>query len=202
MFLYEPRTERWIQVEKEQVEKCKDKGVFNSYAGYEFKDEAGKEWFEFHVDAFKTFAKIVRENPAEYKHGGKRSQLFINAPTTIVTGWEMAGLFAGGEIGLSKVGYNYDLNGVSMTEVHALHFKDDDATRDQLHTSMKEYCLFFGVSVRQPLIIFGQDEAIFKQYLLTLKLWLGRGGKQPLRPKDEGMGMMASVFKSRPFGFV
>ena len=76
------------------------------------------------------------------------------------------------------------------------------AIHEKLHKSMEEHKLVFHESVRQPLIIFGKDEAIFKQYLLTLKLWLGRNKKQPLRPKDEGMGLMASVFKSRAFGFV
>jgi hypothetical protein len=38
----------------------------------------------------------------------------------------------------------------------------------------------------KPLIIFGQDKAIFKQYLLNLKHWIGRKGERPLVPKDEG----------------
>ena len=111
-------------------------------------------------------------------------------------------MFAHEELKPSKAGYQYELLGVPMTEVHALHFKRDHETREKLRKSMEENKLVFHKSVRQPLIIFGQDEAIFKQYLLTLKLWLGRKRKQPLRPKDEGMGLMASVFKSRAFGFV
>ncbi len=49
--------------------------------------------------------------------------------------------------------------------------------------------------------MFGQDEAIFKQYLLTLKHWIGRKGERPLVPKDEGQGVMLSVFQSREWGF-
>ena len=36
---------------------------------------------------------------------------------------------------------------------------------------------------------------------MTLKIWLGRGGKQPLRPKDDGMGLMVSAMKGRELGF-
>ena len=86
-------------------------------------------------------------------------------------------------------------------EVHALYFKDDDDTRNKLKQSIHDHALFFNFSVRNPLLIFGQDEAIFKQFIMTLKIWLGRGGKQPLRPKDEGIGLMASAFKGRALGF-
>jgi hypothetical protein len=51
------------------------------------------------------------------------------------------------------------------------------------------------------LILFGQDEAIFKQYWLTSKAWVGRNQERPLLLKDEGQGVMLSVFKSREFGF-
>jgi len=93
------------------------------------------------------------------------------------------------------------LEGIPMTEVHALHFKDDDNTRAKLVQLLDDNNLAFSHSVRQPLIIFGQDEAIFKQYLMQLKVWLGRGGKQPLRPKDDGQGLMVSAMKCREFGF-
>jgi hypothetical protein len=53
----------------------------------------------------------------------------------------------------------------------------------------------------KPFIIFGQDEVIFKQYLLTLKHWIGREEDRPLVPKDEGQGVMLSVFQSRERGF-
>jgi len=38
------------------------------------------------------------------------------------------------------------------------------------------------------LIMWGHDEAIFKQYLLTKKSWVGPNGEVGLIPKDEGMG--------------
>jgi hypothetical protein len=40
-------------------------------------------------------------------------------------------------------------------------------------------------SCKNPLILFGQDKAIFKQYLLTSKAWVGQNQERPLLPKDE-----------------
>jgi hypothetical protein len=48
----------------------------------------------------------------------------------------------------------------------------------------------------KPLFMFGQDKALFKQYLLSPRAWSGRNGKQPLLPKDKGQGVMLSVFQS------
>ena len=52
----------------------------------------------------------------------------------------------------------------------------------------------------KPLIIFGHDECIFKQYLLTKKSWTAPDGETVLVPKDEGQGLMISAFQSREFG--
>ena len=48
----------------------------------------------------------------------------------------------------------------------------------------------------KPLIIFGQDECIFKQYVFTKKSWMGSQGQTVLTPKDEGQGVMISLFVS------
>ena len=53
----------------------------------------------------------------------------------------------------------------------------------------------------RPLLMFGHDEAIFKQFLLTRKSWCGPNGETVLVPKDEGQGLMISAFQSREFGF-
>jgi hypothetical protein len=53
----------------------------------------------------------------------------------------------------------------------------------------------------KPMIIFGQDECIFKQFLMTKKTWIGPNGEKNLVPKDEGLGRMISAFVSREFGF-
>lgn len=52
----------------------------------------------------------------------------------------------------------------------------------------------------RPVVCIGQDEAIFKQYIFTAKVWQYEGRKR-LLPKDEGMGVMVSAFQSREFGF-
>jgi len=72
---------------------------------------------------------------------------------------------------------------------------------------MKQETEFGGnLSVRfphnnKPLIVFGHDECIFKQYALTKKSWVGPNGKSVLVPKDEGQGVMISAFQSCEFGF-
>jgi hypothetical protein len=57
-----------------------------------------------------------------------------------------------------------------------------------------------GVGVK-PLMIFGQDECIFKQYIRTNKSWSDPDGTRALLPKDDGQGVMISAFASREFGF-
>ena len=52
----------------------------------------------------------------------------------------------------------------------------------------------------RPLIIIGQDEAIFKQYLFRMKRWQ-IGKTRAAMPKDDGAGVMISGFQSREFGF-
>jgi len=48
----------------------------------------------------------------------------------------------------------------------------------------------------KPVIMIGQDEAIFKQYLFTSKHWVAPDGTAALSPKDEGQGLMLSYFVS------
>ena len=51
------------------------------------------------------------------------------------------------------------------------------------------------------MLIYGHDESIFKQYLLTGKTWIGPNGEKAITPKDEGHGVMISAFQSRHDGF-
>jgi len=53
----------------------------------------------------------------------------------------------------------------------------------------------------KPLIIFGHDECIFKQYLITKKSWIGPNGKNVLVPKEKGQSIMFSVLQSCEFSF-
>ena len=53
----------------------------------------------------------------------------------------------------------------------------------------------------KPLICFGQDECIFKQFIFTAKSWTLPDGQKAIIPKDEGYGIMISAMTSREFGF-
>jgi len=51
------------------------------------------------------------------------------------------------------------------------------------------------------LLSIGQDECIFKQFLMMKKAWQNKNGRFRLRPKDDGRGIMVSAFQCREFGF-
>ncbi len=130
----------------------------------------------------------------ETDFGGKLSVLFLNAPTQRIKELSAMKLF------ITDVGnYEYDKNGESWTEIHASHFKDPHS--GELSDFMKNNNLAFGPSTRVPLLMFGQDEAIFKQYLTNMFHLVKRDGQRAMPPKDDGLGLMASSFKSREFGF-
>ena len=59
----------------------------------------------------------------------------------------------------------------------------------------------FKLPSSKPLIGFGQDESILKQYAFTTKAWTAPDGTHGLIPKDEGAGIMISAFVSREYGF-
>jgi hypothetical protein len=66
----------------------------------------------------------------------------------------------------------------------------------------KESTLSIRVSSHaKPIMIIGQDESVFAQYLLGSKTWVGPKGQRPLLPKSEGDGYMMSAFVSRELGF-
>jgi hypothetical protein len=52
-----------------------------------------------------------------------------------------------------------------------------------------------------PIVLFGQDEAIFKQFLSWWKAWSGPGGVKALWPKDDGLAVMISAIVSRELGW-
>ena len=53
----------------------------------------------------------------------------------------------------------------------------------------------------KPIMILGQDECIFKQYLFSKGFWTHADGTKQLIPKEEGQGLMLSCFCSRELGF-
>eukprot|EP00978_Attheya_sp_CCMP212_P029890 scaffold107936_cov28-Attheya_sp.AAC.1 len=101
-------------------------------------------------------------------------------------------------------------NGVKMIEFHVDSIVDNDAK--SLHKYIEEATKrnkgmganqshFRKDKTRNVLIPFGQDECIFKQFLLRKKAWRSKSGKFKLTPKDDGSGIMVSALESRTFGF-
>ena len=100
-------------------------------------------------------------------------------------------------------GYSYrSADGIEMVEFHV-----DD--HDFLHDLAEEmgYGLMGGnLSVRmppgsKPLMVFGQDECVFNQYLISSREWVGPDGQRALLPKTDGLSLMMSAFQSRETGF-
>lgn len=49
----------------------------------------------------------------------------------------------------------------------------------------------------KPLMIFGQDESVYSQFLLGNRQWVGPEGQRPLLPKTDGLSLMISALQSR-----
>jgi len=98
-------------------------------------------------------------------------------------------------------GYRYeDDHGESMVELHI------DSCQIFEEKANKETKFGGWLSVRKaeeekPLIMFGHDECIFKQFHTTNKSWKAPNGETVLIPKDDGQGVMISGFQCREFGF-
>ena len=96
-------------------------------------------------------------------------------------------------------GYEYKDGEKEMYEYHV-----DD------HPSFQENCnhLPFGgmLSVRKPanlkpIMILGQDECIFRQFVFSKGMWTTPDGQKQLLPKDQGQGIMLSSFCCRELGY-
>ena len=87
-------------------------------------------------------------------------------------------------------GYNYisDDDNKEMVEFHV-----DDLDLLHEHASTMGFGVFGGnLSVRKaqedkPLMIFGQDESVYSQFLLGGRQWVGPEGQRPLLPKTDGL---------------
>ena len=108
------------------------------------------------------------------------------------------GMISSGELE-KESGHAYTLHNIKMYEYHV-----DD------HISFQDACssIPFGgcLSVRKPpnqkpLIPLGQDEVIFKQFLMTSNAWTLPDGYTELVPKDDGAGVMLSSICSRELGY-
>ena len=77
----------------------------------------------------------------------------------------------------------------------------DDLKQYHAHLPFGGQISMFAPSNLKPLIIFGQDESIFKQYSFSSSSWSCPDGTKQLIPKDDGNGLMLSSFVSREFGY-
>jgi hypothetical protein len=104
-------------------------------------------------------------------------------------------------IGLNKHhGYKYKYDDVTMFEYH-VDDHSDFPNRVQHNPQFGGDLSVRRNKSKKPLIMFGQDECIFKQYLFGSKQWFLPDGTTILLPKDEGMGIMMSSFCLRKFEY-
>ena len=98
----------------------------------------------------------------------------------------------------------------NVIEFHVDAISDD--VFDVLHPLINDLeCSNDGIGLNQSifredkpkkvLLVFGQDECIFKQFLLNNKAWQTKDGRFTCRPKDDGSGLMVSAFQGRSHGF-
>ena len=95
--------------------------------------------------------------------------------------------------------YNQSDTGQGMVEYHVDSNKIFQEEADK-ETRFGGY-LSVRIEMERPLIIFGHDESIFKQYHMTKSAWVAPDGTVTIIPKDDGQGLMISAFQSREFGF-
>ena len=90
------------------------------------------------------------------------------------------------------------------TDVTMYEFHVDDVDND--HRKINSTPYGGNLSVRKkkedkPVIMIGQDECVFKQYLIVKKQWILHDGTSAVNPKEEGAGVMLSSFVSQDFGY-
>ena len=98
-------------------------------------------------------------------------------------------------------GYQYvdPMANVDMVEHHI-----DDVSREKVGDLIGQFGAQSSVrrDINKPIVMcIGQDEGIFKQFSFLSKMWTGPNGKHPLLPKDEGAGVMMSLF-IREYGLI
>jgi len=107
-------------------------------------------------------------------------------------------------------GYEYIKDNITMCEYHIDAVPDDDNVKENNGSNVLEKLIAAGyaptMSIQsspndRPLMIVGQDECVFSQFLLRSKMWVGPDKEGPLLPKSDGEGRMLSAMQSRDFGF-
>lgn len=89
---------------------------------------------------------------------------------------------------LPEQGYHY-FDEETQEELVEFHVDDCDSFIE--HRRAVEFGGYLSVrhnTTKPPIIVLGQEECIYKQYIFHNKHWVGRDGQRPLLPKDEGQG--------------
>jgi hypothetical protein len=110
-------------------------------------------------------------------------------------------LEAAGENTLLHEGYSFVQDGQEMLEFHV----DDHNKLSELAND--KYNFGGCVSVRckagrKELIIFGQDESVFNQYMFPSRQWVSNTGERAIMPKTAGLGEMITAFISREVRYI
>jgi hypothetical protein len=107
-------------------------------------------------------------------------------------------------------GYNATMTGQQRTNDEdanntwvEFHIDDNPSFQQRMNrtTEFRGNLSVFKPPNSKPLIGFGHDVSILKQYAFTTKAWTAPNGTRGLIPKDEGAGVMISAFVSREYGF-
>ena len=98
---------------------------------------------------------------------------------------------------------DFNFHSADSTEVVEYHVNATYAFDERLRT------LPFGASLSVqkpinswPVVLMGQDGAIFKLFLFLAKIWVCPNGERALLPKDEASGTMISSSISREHGLI
>ena len=110
-------------------------------------------------------------------------------------------------MGKGETYVSYDI--INMIEFHADSIIDELSASMQKKYEAEESSRGLGTKQsefrkdkrRKPLLMFGKDEFIFKQFLLNKKARQGTYGRFSCRTKDDGHGMVVSAFQIQNLGF-
>jgi hypothetical protein len=156
----------------------------------------------FFVDGHERQDVVVRRNEFCKEYLTKiepRCHRWIQVPKETVEKWKSEKM----EFNEKVKGFSYQSpDGVEMVEFHV----DDQDFLHDVADELGHGIMGGNVSERRPpdtkpLMVFGQDECVFNQFLLSGKQWVGAEGQRALLPKTEGMSLMLSAFQSRETGF-
>jgi hypothetical protein len=157
----------------------------------------------------KTYYVDGHERPAQKQHRREFCEKYLMEWERRSHRWvqmtkdELLACKEGGEM-KNTTGYEYTCedSGEEMVELHV-----DTCTYTVNKGNERTYggnlSVRFPIShpALKPIVLLGQDECAFNQFLLGSRQWIGPKGQRALLPKTEGAGLMVSAFQSRELGF-